>query len=161
MEERAGPQELSAKIPMFCKSGDGEDVQEFCGEHGVQTSKAWRKSTLTIDGRTDAEHEEPIYWPPEAKSKITGKKLVLGKIEGRRRWLQSITDSKVTGLRKLWAIWRAGKPGVPAVHAVTKSQTRLSDWTTSKNWYWQCLGDGSDSMVTVFVPGMTSEIEEN
>ena len=51
--------------------------------------------------------EEPIYCSPEAKSKITGKRLMLGKIEFRRRrkgqrvrWLQSITDSKVLGLNK-------------------------------------------------------------
>ena len=44
--------------------------------------------------RTDAEAEAPILWPPEAKNWLTGKTLMLGKIEGRRgrgqhrmRWL--------------------------------------------------------------------------
>ena len=66
---------------------------------------------MTIHGRTDAELEEPLYWAPGTKNKITGKKLMLGEIESRKkrvrqstRWLQSITDSKVMGLRKLWAI---------------------------------------------------------
>ena len=36
-------------------------------------------------GRTDAEAEAPILWPPDAKSRLTGKDLMLGKIEGRRR----------------------------------------------------------------------------
>ena len=36
-------------------------------------------------GRTDAEAETPILWPPDVKSQLIGKTLMLGKIEGRRR----------------------------------------------------------------------------
>ena len=36
-------------------------------------------------GRTDAEAEAPILWPPDAKSQLIRKTLMLGKIEGRRR----------------------------------------------------------------------------
>ena len=49
----------------------------------------------------------------------------------RARWLQSISHWKVMSLSKLWEIWRGGEPRVLAVHGVTKSQTWLSDWTTS------------------------------
>ena len=51
-------------------------------------------------GRTDTEAEAPIRWPPDGKSDLLEKTLMLGKIEGRRRrgrqrmrWLDSITNS--------------------------------------------------------------------
>ena len=34
-------------------------------------------------GRTDAEAETPILWPPDVKNLIIGKDLMLGKIEGK------------------------------------------------------------------------------
>jgi len=56
-------------------------------------------------GRTDVEAETPILWPPDTKSWLVGKTLMLGKIEGRRRrgrqrmrWLDGITDSIDMGL---------------------------------------------------------------
>ena len=35
-------------------------------------------------GRTDAEAETPVLWPPDAKNDSFEKTLMLGKIEGRR-----------------------------------------------------------------------------
>jgi len=38
-----------------------------------------------VNIQTDAEAKTPIFWPPDAKNWLTGKDLMLGKIEGRRR----------------------------------------------------------------------------
>ena len=61
---------------------------------------------------------------------------MLGKIEGSRRGrqmircLDGITDSIDMSLSKVQEIVKDREAWRAAVHGVTKSQTRLSDWTT-------------------------------
>ena len=133
---------------MFLNCGNGEDSLncgngESLGLQGDTTINPQGNQSWIFIGRTDAEAETPILWPPDAKNWHLKETLMLGKIEGRRRarqrvrCLDSITnsmDSSPPGRRPNghelvmdWEAWCA------AVHAVTESWTWLSDWT-ELNW---------------------------
>ena len=85
-------------------------------------------------GRTDAEVETLVLWPPMRRVDSLEKTLMLGGIGGRRRrgrqrmrWLDGITDSMGMGLGRLREFVMEREAWRAAIHGVTKSQTRLSD----------------------------------
>ena len=70
------------------------------------------------------------------------KTLLAGKTKGRRRsgwqrmkWLDGISDSMDTDLSILREIVKDREAWRAPLHGVTKSRTRLSDWTTTKTFF--------------------------
>ena len=71
-------------------------------------------------GRTDAEAEVPMLWPPDAKSWFIGKDPATGKAWGQEE--KGTTEDEMVGWHhwlwwvRVWAnsgkLWRTGKPGV-------------------------------------------------
>ena len=118
--------EKTLESPLDCK-----EIQQV----SPKGNQSW-----TLIGRTDAEAETPILWPPGAKSRVMEKTLMLGKIEsGRRRgrgwdgWMASPTRWTWVGVSSgSW--WWTAKPGV---HASMGSQRVGHDWATDLNW-WPC-----------------------
>ena len=107
-------------------------------QKGDQTSQSKRKSTLNI-------HWKDWYWSWSSdnlatccKEQTNWKRLMLRKIEGRRRrgrqrmrWLDGITDSMDVSLSKLHKIVKDMKAWQTAIQGVTKSRTWLSNWMTT------------------------------
>ena len=96
----------------------------------------WNQSWIFI-GRTDAEAEAPILWPPDVKIQLTGKGPDAGKEWGQEE--KQATEDEMAGWRHSLNGHESEKAsgvgdvqgGLAAVHGVAKSSTWLRDWTES------------------------------
>ena len=95
-------------------------------------------------GRTDAESETPILWPPDAKRKT----LMLGKIEGgrrrgrkRMRQLDGPSPAQWTWVWASYGIWwRTGKPGVlRSMRSQRVGRTEPLNWVLPQVGSWLLL----------------------
>ena len=113
-------------LPLNCETGTKNLHASLC----VYSSK-WQV------GRTDAEADMPILWPPDVKSQLIGKYPDAGKDWGQEeegmtedQMLGGITNSMHMSLSKLWEMLKDRETWHATVHWVTKSQTWLSNWIT-------------------------------
>ena len=85
-------------------------------------------------GRTDAEAETPILWPPDTKTDSLKKRLILGKIEGRkrRRWQRMRwLDGIILSWTWVWANSRRMCTEKPGVLQSVGLQTVRLNWTAN------------------------------
>ena len=102
-----------------------------------QVNPKGNESWIVI-GRTVAEAEALTPWPPHVKSWLIRKDPVAGK--DWRQQEKGTTEDETLGwhywllwheLSKLWEMVTDREAWHNAVHGITKSQTWLSDWTTT------------------------------
>ena len=95
MDVRVGLlRKLSTEELMLLNCGVGEDSWESLGQQEIQPVHPKGNQSWMFIGRTDAETETPILWPPDVKSWLIGKDPDAGK---NWRWEKGMTEDEMAG----------------------------------------------------------------
>ena len=105
----------------------------------IQPVHPKRDQSWVFIGRTDAEAETPIFWPPDAKSWLIWKDPDAGKDWGQEK--KGMTEDEMVGWHywlngpEVWldsrGSWWTGRPGMLRFMG---SQIVRRDWATELNW---------------------------
>ena len=116
----------------------GEDSWESLGLQGDQTSNPEGNQSWMFIGRTDAEGETPILWPPDAKNWLIGKDVEAGK-DWRQEEKRTTEDEMVGWHHRLDGHGFEQAPGVRdgqgslACCSLWGCRVR-HNWATELNW---------------------------
>ena len=135
---------LSAEKLMLLNCGLGEDSWESLDSKEIKPVHPKGNQSWILTGRTDAEAEAPVLWPPDGKNWLIRKDSDAGK--DWKQWEKGTTEDETVGWHHRLnghEIEQASGVGDGQGSLVPKSGTQLSNWTD-----WRTTLNSSASIIT-------------